>query len=477
MINLSAQSPAPGSKQNNVDTLITFVVEKENIDIDKIFIRVNNEIAFQNSAFEDEYDDTLSSFTVNSDNISFSIEKKSNFEKDAVINVDIFYEDSSGSSNKAFSFKTVTDAPILFYSNLSDGDTLNDPMILRFEFIDDTDGIDLTSIQFSINSSKVIVDGVVQSSYSYTEVTSIEDGYRIDFQTDEFLRNGAYNIKYTVADTNGVKLIDDVSFKVKLKYLILPQLFPQSLFLNQIAGLKKATNIGDGKSIKLEWSKMFSRVPKSEVFGLLYYGNDRLSVFDSMPKLLFEKSINEYTHDEFETGLNYYLALRGMEAFKNTFELNGMIQLSTGVYKIPSEAEVSGVFDTDDLSLMVKDITGYPNKGLLIINDKEVVKYTSLDRTTNTFNIPSNGRALNNTKRGIFTDGDKVKLFVKCQDSNTNILKSVTDFNGDVKSGRTVNNVGVLVTDYTDNDKKFFQGFDYCGYHQPLAKRSLGRNR
>jgi len=38
---------------------------------------------------------------------------------------------------------------------------------------------------------------------------------------------------------------------------------------------------------------------------------------------------------------------------------------------------------------------------------------------------------------------------------------------------RQVNNVGLVVTDYSDNDRKFFQGYDFCGYHRALPQRTL----
>ena len=31
----------------------------------------------------------------------------------------------------------------------------------------------------------------------------------------------------------------------------------------------------------------------------------------------------------------------------------------------------------------------------------------------------------------------------------------------------------MVVTDYSDNDKKFFQGYDFCGYHKPLPQHTL----
>jgi len=47
MISISAQSPAEGERNVDLDTLISFVVEKDNIDVSKVKIQLNGTIAFQ----------------------------------------------------------------------------------------------------------------------------------------------------------------------------------------------------------------------------------------------------------------------------------------------------------------------------------------------------------------------------------------------------------------------------------------------
>ena len=39
------------------------------------------------------------------------------------------------------------------------------------------------------------------------------------------------------------------------------------------------------------------------------------------------------------------------------------------------------------------------------------------------------------------------------------------------ESGREIDGTGLVVTDYSDNDKKFFQGFDFCGYHRAIPQQ------
>ena len=98
MISISAQSPAEGERNVDLDTLISFVVEKDNIDVSKVKIQLNGTIAFQDSNFSDNYDGPFSEFTANANNISFVIDPITNFNKDAVVTLKIYYLDDTGSS-------------------------------------------------------------------------------------------------------------------------------------------------------------------------------------------------------------------------------------------------------------------------------------------------------------------------------------------------------------------------------------------
>lgn len=475
MINLSGQSPSPGSKSNDLDSLISFVVEKNSIDLSKITVLILGEIAFENSAFTANYNGTFSEYTEEANLIRFTFDPINNFSKDLAVSVKVHYKDEAGSDSKQYSFLTISDKPMLYFSNISNNDIIDDPIVIRLEFIDEIDGIDQTTINIKINNKEVVIDGVLNSFFNNynSTIEAILNGYGVSIDHQDFFRDGQYLLEYQVADTNGVYLIGKLNFTVKLKRFVLPDVFPSYNFIGFINGMRKAVNRGDGKTVDMEWSKLISRVPKSEVFALIYYGTERLTLFDSLPKFIAKKDVTTFSYSKFTPGKAYYFAARGLETFANTLNFTGMTEVETGVYSIPSEISVSGLFDVSDLTLTVDDTSGYPESGLLVIKNSEVVKYSSITRATNTFNIVANGRGLNGSSIGTFVDGDEVKLFLSCQDSNTNILKATPQFEDGTISGREPDHVGVLVTDYTDNDKKFHQGFDYCGYHQPLPGELL----
>ena len=82
-------------------------------------------------------------------------------------------------------------------------------------------------------------------------------------------------------------------------------------------------------------------------------------------------------------------------------------------------------------------------------------------------------RGLSGTAPSIFIAGDIVELFFACQDKNSNIITSIPTASDGYAIDRQINEVGTLVTDYSDEDKKFFQGFDFCGYHRALPQKTL----
>ena len=164
-----------------------------------------------------------------------------------------------------------------------------------------------------------------------------------------------------------------------------------------------------------------------------------------------------------------YYAARGLEAFKGSIDVSGMSPADDGVYLIPSATTIDSQVLDDDYIIPVNSTSGYPNAGILILNSSEVVRYTA--KTESSFLLPSSGRGLNGTSNGIYMSGDSVSMFFQCQDKNTVIGMGVPTYSDGYQSDREISGTGLVVTDYGDNDKKFFQGFDFCGYHQAMPQQ------
>ena len=153
-----------------------------------------------------------------------------------------------------------------------------------------------------------------------------------------------------------------------------------------------------------------------------------------------------------------------------------MIAVSEGTYLFPESTTVMEQFNLNDTVLKVDSVEGYPESGLLFIGH-EVIRYIGIDRTNNSFSIPSNGRGLINTIPGIYLSGDEVELFSKCTDNNTVIVFSTPTHQDGYGLERTVEGEGLVVSDFTDNDRLVFEGFDFCGWHDPRPDQTLtGKN-
>jgi hypothetical protein len=145
-----------------------------------------------------------------------------------------------------------------------------------------------------------------------------------------------------------------------------------------------------------------------------------------------------------------------------------MQEVDEGVYLIPQPTVITSQILDDDTIIEVESTDGFPSAGVLILNSNEVIRYTA--KTDTSFLVPTNGRGLNGTSQGIYLAGDSVTIFFGCQDQNSVIAMATPTYSDGYQSDREIQGVGLVVTDYEDNDKKFFQGFDFCGYHQALPQ-------
>ena len=171
-----------------------------------------------------------------------------------------------------------------------------------------------------------------------------------------------------------------------------------------------------------------------------------------------------------------YFGARALETYRGHISVEGMVEVGDNIFEFPPRVSLSQTIMDSDFLVPVDSTEGFPSSGLLLVGG-EVFRYSNISESQSAFIIDDNGRGLNNTSRSVHVEGEEVRLFVACQDSNEIIVGAVPTYHGDVDSDREVNNTGVVVNDYSDNDKKFFQGFDFCGYHTPLPQQIFqGKN-
>ena len=480
MLSLSGRAPSQGEKNVDLNSMVEFFIldDGSGIDISSLIVYVGGDLAISNSEFLDSFDGEFSEIAPDGDNYIVSISPVEMFDQGEVVPVKVQVKNFDGKYlNSSYVFKTITAEPNLTSSSPSDNDTVKYHQVLYLEFEDVIDGVDASSITVRINNLDVVVEGVFQSGFrgDSSEVAESDGKTYVKIDKEEPFRNNSYKLDYYVSDQNGNELRGSVKFKVNVRTAVLPSAFPQTGFVGP-QGVVKVTDVGIGDSLKIEWMQPVRRYYGSDVYVLIYLSYDRLGLFENDPSYIVRESSLSATIDGLPTGDMVYCGARALEAYKDTFDLTGMVEFGEDVFEIPDATSVSETILDSDFIIPTDTTDGYPKSGLILVG-KEVVRYSDISESKTGFIVDDNGRGLNNTSRSTHLQGESVSLFLKCQDSNEIIVGGVPTYHADVDSDREIQNTGVVVNDYSDNDRKFFQGFDFCGYHTPLPQQILqGKN-
>jgi hypothetical protein len=476
MLAISGQYPAEGSTNIALDSLIEFAIidDGTGIDTTTLIVEVSGATAISDLDFQPGFDGLYSDIQISSEIVDIIIDAEDIFSQGEVVSIKIQVENLDGKFfNYNYLFKTVAPEPILILSSPEPGDLVKSDQVVFLEFKDEIDDINVSSISIWINDLEAVVEGVFQDTFAgdSSGITKVDDGAVVRVEPVESFRNGPYTVRYKAEDTSGNVLQDEFSYSVDLPEVVLPSTFPQVKFLGFSQGIRKVSDMGRGDMFKIEWHQPVSRSYKGDAFSLIYQSESRLEIFDSSPKYIAKSSVRSAEISGFTPGLTLSFAARALEAFRDTLDLEGMTEVSEDVFAVPDDAIISEQITQDDSRIKVETTEGYPASGVLIINNSEVVRYTA--KTNTEFLLAPNGRGLNGTSKGIFVKGDLVKMFLACQDDNSVIIMATPTYFDGYESGREISGTGLVVTDYEDNDKKFFQGFDFCGYHQAIPQHIL----
>lgn len=480
MISISGQSPAEGEKRVDLDSLIEFslIDDGSGIDLSSLIVEISGVRAIDGVEFKNGFDGAYSSISLESYGASIIIDKETPFREDQIVTVKIQAKDlNEDYFNTEYVFESVTAKPYLDLISPTHKALVQSDQVVFLEFSDEIDDINLSSINIEINDLPAVTGGVFESDYSgsSSSLQKTLNGAAIRIEPAESFRDGFYKIFYSVSDLSGNTLTGTSLFTVDLPQVILPSTFPQVDFEGFAQGIRKVANIGTGDSLAVIWHKPISRSYKGDSFALIYENESRLNIFDTQAKYISTNNVTSMTASGLETGKTMCYAVRGLEAFKETVDLTGMQEVDQEVYLIPSPTQITSQVMETDTVIDVASTEGFPNAGVLILNSSEVVRYTA--KTDTSFVLPSNGRGLNGTSNGIYLSGDSVSVFFGCQDQNSVIAMATPTYSDGYQSDREIQGVGLVVTDYEDNDKKFFQGFDFCGYHQPIPQQIFqGKN-
>lgn len=473
MLTISGQHPSEGSKEVQLDSLVEFSIinDGKGMDASSLIVEVSGQRAIDNLEFQKGFNGAYSDIEVSSDIINVIIDPDDLFAQGEVVSVKIQIKNLEDRFfNYDYLFKTIPPEPILAFSSPEADDLVRSDQVVFLQFKDEIDDVNVSSINIWINDLEAVVDGVFQNTFKgeSSVITKIDDGATVRIEPEESFRDGPYRIKYYIEDTTGNILKDEFAYSVDLPEAVLPSTFPQVKFLGFAQGIKQVSNMGRGDSLKIEWHQPVSRSYKGDSFALIYESKSRLEIFDTNPKYIAKSTTQSANVSGFTPGQTLSFAARALEAFKGSLDLTGMREVSEGLFAIPEEAVVSEQITADDNRISVDSTEGYPFSGILVINNSEVVRYSA--KTDTEFLLASNGRGLNGTSKGIYVKGDTLKMFLACQDKNTVIIMATPTYLDGYESGREVEGTGLVVTNYAESDKKFFQGFDFCGYHRAIPQ-------
>lgn len=478
MITLTGVEPASGSKRNLKNCLIEFTLNDEgNVGINSstLLVDVCGVRALEGASFVSGFAGSYSEINLDVNFLSVIIDKEADFLEDTVVDLKVQVQDFNEKYyNFDYSFKVVSNKPYIFSSSPEDKEILVSPQKLYFDIRDDVDDISISSIRVILNNADVYSAGSFHSPFNGNSSSVIHSSGRAEITIDpeEFLRDGNYILRLEVEDISGNKLNSIIRFMVRYTSVVLPDVFPQGGFLGFYQGIKKVTDVGNGKDLFLEWSTPISRFYNSDIYSLVYFSDQRLSIFDDMPKYIANADVLSATLSQFKTGVGYYFAVRAMESYSDSIDQTGMDEVSPGIFRIPLETSLTEVLSSEGTIVNVDSTDIYPEKGFLLIGN-EVIKYNAIDRVNHRFLTTTNGRGLNNTTASYHDVGESVKMFLLCQDDNNSIIYGTASYQDPVSTGRQTNSVGIIVPDFSDFEKMEHDGLDHCGYHKALPWQVL----
>lgn len=468
MIALGAIIPAPGEKSVNLNSSISFTLVDDGtgIDITSLLITINGKLVLEDLNFKTGYDGPGSNIDPSGDNFEIIIDPTSALNINTVYSIDVKVKNIEGMySSNSFSFKTISNEPFLLSSVPKKEDILYFPQVLNFVFADNFNSINQNSITISINGLNYVENGIFNPNFNGANSSIlIPSGLNqaiVDIDPKEAIKNGIYKLAYTALNSIGKRTSGNFEFSVEKKEEVLPLIFPQTGFLGFFQGIKRVTDVGDGKSLLIEWNKPVRRTYQNKVYVLVYKDLYRLNVFDN-PKYISTTDALEATITDLETGKALSYAARAMELPEGILDATGM-ETEDVLFKIPSPTSTTTTILPNDLFIPVESTVGYPNAGLVFVGS-EVVRYNAVNRVDNILSVPIDGRGILNSIVTTHLPNSIVRLFFECTDRNTVILLGTPTYHDDMNSGRELNQIGVVVTDYSDNDREFFQRYDYCGW-------------
>lgn len=315
----------------------------------------------------------------------------------------------------------------------------------------------------------------------------IYDGYQFKDSNGSIFKIAQVGIQELIITTVANRRTGSYSF-ITTKF---DNTLTQPVFAGYFQGVYLVDSLGDGYHINVTWHPARTTRPDYDLAYLVYYSTVRSDVFFEEPKLITlgqrlpppetvqgadAQLYGFFAQTTLPVGFTYYFGIRATEYPHGVglpvVPTDGYDSLAAGLkavnfynFAIPAiQTLTSNIAGSGVLVITVTSTMGYANAGGYIVVGTEIMRYTSLTKTT--FIVAATGRGLFGTSVApSHSIGEIVKMYYGNHDDNTVIAKGVVTWETPNDPHRT--RPDLVTTDFTleDGYNTGFEPFDFCGYH------------
>jgi hypothetical protein len=304
--------------------------------------------------------------------------------------------------------------------------------LISFSILDDGYAGQINTLNVIINATSVITNGVFVNGYNgsmLSSITKIVIG--IYPKSPNYLpRAEKIDVSLTILDTNNTLVSQDYSFYTSGYGEVTDNTIDSTSsracssevpsFPQADLGLRFVKDDGVGTEVSLVWKEAYLKNENNVIFYNIYYSTNRDLVCDGYPEFITDET--EVTIGGLSPGDQYFFAVHAVEISPLNFTLSGLKQKGINLYEYPTTT-LSIAASSADLTINVDSTIGFPNFGLIVIND-EICKYSS--KTAVSFLISTRGYG--NSIAESHSVGSLIKLYINKEEGNSFIVQSTPTF-------------------------------------------------
>lgn len=204
-------------------------------------------------------------------------------------------------------------------------------------------------------------------------------------------------------------------------------LLPRPTWENHLKpGIYRATDLGLGRSIEIEWGPATPPLGQSKIYYNVYYNSDLDSLFDYPQAITDQETV---IVPNLRSGDGYFFGVRATY-YPENLDFDEFTEISENLYELPQStvvAEFSGSYlSTDTGPMVVNSTSAFPSSGYIKVND-EIMTYGST--TPATFIIDQRDYFDRDNLQD-HINGSVVRLFRGVESTTHNYFRAVPTWDG-----------------------------------------------